>query len=249
MATTTTTSGSTVTFSNSGAAANLTQSGTEDGGLQFTFDVLAASGGGAKTTIYSVDDGIKNDDGGASITVTNKAFADYNKDLLIQDQAGIQFAETSTNGAKFWIGSDNKIHYDATGLSGQINALAAGQTFIDTIQYTIKMSNGTLSVGTLSVVITGANDAPTVSAAVTSTASEDAAAYTIDLLTNAADVDHDAVLHIANLTAPLPAGLTLDADGHTLHIAPNAYDALKQGENAVLNLSYDVVDEHGASVA
>ena len=39
---TTTVSGSTVTFSNSGAAANLTQTGTEDGSLTFIFDVLAA---------------------------------------------------------------------------------------------------------------------------------------------------------------------------------------------------------------
>ena len=91
---TTTVSGTTVTFSNSGAAADLTQSGTEDGSLQFTFDVLAASGGGVKTTIYSVDDGIKNDDGGATIVVTNKAFVDYNKDLLIQDGVGISFSRS-----------------------------------------------------------------------------------------------------------------------------------------------------------
>ena len=57
---TTTVSGSTVTFSNSGAAANLSQTGTEDGNLVLTFDVLAASGGGKNTTIYSVDDGSKN---------------------------------------------------------------------------------------------------------------------------------------------------------------------------------------------
>ncbi|MDG4879389.1 VCBS domain-containing protein, partial [Mesorhizobium sp. WSM4935] len=176
MATTTITSGSTVTFSNSGAAANLTQSGSEDGSLQFTFDVLAASGGGTKTTIYSVDDGVKNDDGGASITVTNKAFADYNKDLLIQDQAGLQFAETSTKGAKFWVGTDGKIHYDASSLSAEIQALGANQTFTDTIQYTIKMSNGTLSVGTLTVVINGVNDAAVITGSSTAELTETDAA-------------------------------------------------------------------------
>jgi hypothetical protein len=74
--------------------------------------VLALSGGGTKTTIYSVDDGVKNDDGGAAILVTNKAFADYNKDLLIQDCAEVVQTST-TSGAKFWI-KDNKIYYDAT---------------------------------------------------------------------------------------------------------------------------------------
>ncbi|MBS3648086.1 tandem-95 repeat protein [Pseudaminobacter sp. 19-2017] len=209
---TTTVSGSTVTFSNSGAAANLTQSSNEDGSL--TFDVLAASGGGKNTIIYSVDDGCKNDDGGAQITITNKAFADYNKDLLIQD--GVNVVETSsTSGARFWIGSDNKIHYDASA-SEKINALAAGETFTDTIQYTIKMSNGTLSVGTLTVNITGTNDAPvaqpgaasgdedtTITGAVTASDVDNAAGdLTYSLVSGAVDGNGNAV-----------AGLTFNPDG------------------------------------
>ena len=156
---TTTVSGSTVTFSNSGAAANITQTGTEDGSLSFVFDVLALSGGGTNTAVYSIDDGIKNDDGGATIVVSNKAFADYNKDLLFKDDATV--VETSVKGASFSIGTDGKIYYDASALSAQINALGGGAQFTDSIQYTIKMSNGTLSVGTLKVVIQGAEDEAT----------------------------------------------------------------------------------------
>ncbi|TPI37127.1 hypothetical protein FJW07_18675, partial [Mesorhizobium sp. B3-1-9] len=179
---TTTVSGSTVTFSNSGAAADLTQSGTEDGSLQFTFDVLAASGGGTKTTIYSVDDGTKNDDGGASITVTNKAFADYNKDLLIQDVSVSSVSaatETTQKGATIWIGTDGKIHYDASSLSAEIQALGANQTFTDTFQYTIKMSNGTLSVATLTVVINGVNDAAVIGTPTVADVTEDSASPTL----------------------------------------------------------------------
>ncbi|MET3598077.1 hypothetical protein ABID26_007509, partial [Mesorhizobium shonense] len=117
-----------------------------------------------------------------------------------------------------------------------------------TDSFTAVSSDGTASQ-LVTVTIHGTNDAPTVSAAVTSTASEVDPAYTIDLLDQASDVDQGAVLHIANLTAPLPAGLSLDADGHTLHIDPSAYNALADGQSAVLNLSYDVVDEHGAAVA
>src|SRR6185436_11861988 len=159
---TTTVSGQTVVFSNSGAAANLTQTGTEGGSLIFAFNVLAASGGGTNTTVYSVDDAVKNDDGGASIVVTNKAFTGYNKDLLLADGVGVAYAEVSQKGAIFYIGTDSKIYYDATGIASDINALAQGQTFTDTLQYTIKMSNGTLSVGTVSVVVTGTNDGPVV---------------------------------------------------------------------------------------
>ncbi|RUM02060.1 cadherin-like domain-containing protein, partial [Rhizobium chutanense] len=240
---TTTVSGTTVTFSNSGAAADLTQSGTEDGTLQFTFDVLAASGGGAKTTIYSVDDGVKNDDGGAAIIVTNKAFVDYNKDLLIQDGVGISYSQTSQKGATFWIGSDNKIHYDAAGLSAQINALDAGETFKDTIQYTIKMSNGTLSVGTLTVVINGINDAPVLSGtAATLAAGTEDTAYTFstaDLLAGFTDVDGDP-LSVSGLTAN--HGALVDNNDGTWTFTPVA------NYNGPVSLSYNVTDGHGGSV-
>ncbi|TPI37514.1 type I secretion protein, partial [Mesorhizobium sp. B2-9-1] len=247
---TTTVSGSTVTFSNSGAAANLTQSGSEDGSLQFTFDVLAASGGGTKTTIYSVDDGTKNDDGGASITVTNKAFADYNKDLLIQDQAGIQFAETSTNGAKFWIGSDNKIHYDATGLSGQINALAAGQTFNDTIQYTIKMSNGTLSVGTLSVVITGTNDAVTITGATdTGTVKEDGTQTASGQLGfSDVDLSDSHTWSIDGVNGSAYGSIAVDQTGKWTYTLDNAAaQSLGAGDHLTETYTVKVDDGHGST--
>ncbi|TPI26728.1 hypothetical protein FJ414_29715, partial [Mesorhizobium sp. B3-1-6] len=272
---TTTVSGSTVTFSNSGAAADLTQSGTEDGSLQFTFDVLAASGGGTKTTIYSVDDGTKNDDGGASITVTNKAFADYNKDLLIQDQAGIQFAETSANGAKFWIGSDNKIHYDATAVAPLINALGAGEHFTDTIQYTIKMSNGTLSVGTLSVVINGVNDAAVITVAAgdhdATTLNETNAPLSTNGTLTVSDVDiHDTVtasvtgvtldgatgsLQAANVVSMLSLGgnpvidnsHTSGAINWSFNSTPQAFDYLAAGEHLTLTYTIKADDGHGGT--
>ncbi|PCK84145.1 hypothetical protein CPT32_25715, partial [Rhizobium sophoriradicis] len=241
---TTTVSGTTVTFSNSGAAANLTQSGTEDGSLQFTFDVLAASGGGVKTTIYSVDDGFKNDDGGAAIIVTNKAFVDYNKDLLMQDGVGISFSQTSQMGATFWIGSDNKIHYDAAGISAQINALDAGEMFKDTIQYTIKMSNGTLSVGTLTVMINGINDAPVLSGnPATLAAGAEDTPYTFstaDLLAGFTDAEGDQ-MSVSGLTAN--HGALVDNNDGTWTFTPDV------NYNGPVSLSYTVTDGNGGSVA
>src|SRR6185295_6465022 len=143
---TTTISGSTVTFSNSGAAANLSQTGTEDGSLAFTFDVLAASGGGKNTTIYSVDDGAV--DTVYSGTLSNN-FKTYDTDLLFKDASVDSWqlgGDVSDRGAHVWIGTDGKIHYDAKNIADQFQQLAAGETTTDTIKYTIKMSNGTLSV-------------------------------------------------------------------------------------------------------
>src|SRR5689334_19525128 len=116
---TTTVSGTSVTFSNSGAAADLSQSITEGGSLCLSFDVLSASGGGTKTTIYSVDDGIAGDNGNALIT-TNKAFATYDTDLLYADAAvsswQIGNGNLSARGAQVWIGQDNQVHYDASSI-------------------------------------------------------------------------------------------------------------------------------------
>ena len=239
---TTTISDSTVVFSNSSAAANLTQTGSEDGSLLFTFDVLAASGGGTKTTVYSVDDGTKNDDGGTGIVVTNKAFADYNKDLLIKDAVGV--AETSAKGALFWIDAMGMIHYDASSIASTIQALAAGQTFTDTIQYTIKMSNGTLSVGTLTVVINGVNDAPelTGTAATLASGTEDISyvIYAAHLLQGFTDAEGDA-LSVANLTA---SNGTLEDNGDgTWTFTPNA------NYNGTVDLSYSVIDGNGGVTA
>ena len=170
------------TFSNSGAAANLSVQTSEDS-LLAKFDIstiLAESGGGTKTTFYSIDNGVAGDDN--PLVTTNKAFATYDTDLLYKDDpvaAWIADGDTSALGAHVWIGSDGKIHYDATNIADQFQQLAAGSTTTDTIKYTIKMSNGTLSVGTLSVVITGSNDAAVITGASTAELTETNAAQSI----------------------------------------------------------------------
>src|SRR5438093_565595 len=108
---TTTIGGSTVVFSNSGAAADLATTGSEDGSLMFCFDVLAASGGGTKTTIYSVDDGISGDDNPTVVVKT--AFSSYDTDLLYKDGAVASWqlgGDTSLAGGHVWIGNDKLIH-------------------------------------------------------------------------------------------------------------------------------------------
>src|SRR4051794_25618171 len=189
---TTTVSGSTVTFSNSGAAANLSAQTNEDS-LSANFDIstiLAASGGGTKTTLYSIDNGTAGDNN--ELVTTNKAFATYDTDLLYKDgavTAWIDGGDTSALGAHVWIGTDGKIHYDATNIADQFQKLAAGEPTTDTIQYTIKMSNGTLSVGTLTVVITGSNDAAVISGSSTAALTESNAAQSTGGDLKATDVD------------------------------------------------------------
>lgn len=141
------------------------------------------------------------------------------------------------------------------------NYLAVGQYTTIKVSYDVRDALGLTVQQTETITIHGTNDAPTVSAALTDTASEGAAAFTKDLLLGASDPDdgETATLHITDVTykvgtgatsSTIPAGLSLGADGHTLTIDPAdpAFDHLAAGQNTTIKVSYDVTDVHGATV-
>src|SRR5262249_55480391 len=103
-----------------------------------------------------------------------------------------------------------------------------------------------------------ANNAPAVSAPLSDTASEGAAAFTRNLLDNASDPDNGetATLSVANVSYSVdggsasttaPAGLSLA--GATLTIDPTnaAFDHLAVGEHTTITVSYPVRDAGGAT--
>lgn len=61
---------------------------------------------------------------------------------------------------------NGQVTYDSTGASA-LQALSQGETATDAFTYVIQLGNGALSVATVTVTVTGANDAPTLSADVT----------------------------------------------------------------------------------
>lgn len=259
---TATVSGTSVTFSNSTAAANLTtsiyESNTSSSYLT-AFDVLAASGGGTKTTVYSVDDGVK-----STSIATNTGFTTYNTDLLYKDGTGIANAETSLLGAKFWIGADSKIYYDASALAGQINHLGVGEKLTDSFQYTIKMSNGTLSVGTLTVDLKGINDAVVITGAdATGKVTEDASSPNLSTTGSIAFTDADySDVHTTSVSAAsgntLGGSLSMGAVselatteagtvGWTYSVANSATQYLAKGQFATETFTVTVDDNHGGA--
>src|SRR5262249_22983539 len=131
-----------------------------------------------------------------------------------------------------------------------------------TLTYTATVDDGHTTVAKpFTVTITGANDVPVVAAPLADGATEGDAPFARDLLTGASDADHGetATLSIANLSYAVgdgngstiaPGGVSLGIDGHTLSIDPGspAFDYLADGEKAVITVSFDIVDVHGASV-
>jgi VCBS repeat-containing protein len=113
---------------------------------------------------------------------------------------------------------------------------------------------------TVTVDITGSNDAPVVAAALTSDKNEGDASYNLDLLHGASDVDdgETSTLTIGNVMyavdggppgAAAPTGLSLSGASLTVDPANGAFDHLAQGHSTTITVSYDVTDVHGATVA
>src|SRR4051794_27671917 len=124
------------------------------------FNVMANDLGGNAKVMWSIDE----------------TSADGSSDLIIKDFVGV--SEYSEQGARIWITSDGQIAYDTSAL----DHIPAGVTVTDHFTYAIRMSNGTLSWATVTVTVTGTNDAPVVSGAVAGTATEDGPSSTLNAL-------------------------------------------------------------------
>ncbi len=71
----------------------------------------------------------------------------------------IPFSQVSALGARVTMAADGSYAYDPTG-SAAIQALGDGDTLIDSFGYTVADGDGATDRGTVTVTVTGANDAP-----------------------------------------------------------------------------------------
>ena len=128
------------------------------------------------------------------------------------------------------------------------NALAFGQSEVISYGYDVIDGNGGTVPQTATITITGANDGPSVTAVVAAGSTEDAAAYSVDLLAGAADPDATDSLSVANLTVTFGDASGVTVNGNSLDVDPNAYDTLAVGQSEVISYSYDVIDGNGGTV-
>jgi len=123
----------------------------------------------------------------------------------------------------------------------QFGDLGAGQT--ETLTFTYDVTDGTATVvQTLTVTVTGANDAPSVAATLTAGASEDAAPLSVDLLDGATDPDAGAALSVAGLTQTGGRAASVTESGGTLTLNPAQFTDLAAGQTETLTFSYGVTD-------
>ncbi len=142
----------------------------------------------------------------------------------------------STEGATVTLNGDGTIGYDPTA-SATLDALAAGETAIDTFTYTISDGNGGTDTATVNVTVAGVNDAPL---AVDSlgTTNEDLAL--IGQLTGT-DVDTNDTLTFALDGGAANGTVTVQSDGSYVY-TPNA------GFAGTDSFTFNVSDGTAASV-
>jgi VCBS repeat-containing protein len=163
---------------------------------------------------------------------------------------------TLPSGARLTVRADGTFDYDPR---GAFDRLLPGQTALDRFVYTAADGTGARTIATVTITVTGVNDAPTAVADAGQTPEDTAlTAAAPGLLGNDTDPDvgDTRVVTAVNgsaaavgQTVTLPSGSTLrvNADGSYVYTPAASYNALRAGQSATDTFTYTVAD--GASVA
>jgi VCBS repeat-containing protein len=218
----------------------------------------------AVTLSYSVNDGIKSTSATASITVNaindtpvandgtlalNEGADEYSGSVSATDveDSSLSYAIVGDTPAGLTFNANGTYSFDAS--NAAYNSLAKGATQTVTFTYSATDDDEASDNGTVTITLTGTNDAPTVSSAL-SFSSGDSVTYQEDsaftltkaqLLTNVSDDDSGDTLNIYDLTVTA-GGTIVDNGDETWTITPTANSV------ADITLTYTVKDGNGGSV-
>ena len=214
----------------------------------FTYVVEDEFGATARTTVTVTLTG-RNDaptavaDAAATNEDTLVTITVLANDLDVDRPAGLVTslaATSSVKGARLAVDAQGRVTYDPRGL---FDALAFGETTTDSFEYTVTDAGGATSTATVSVVITGRNDAPVARNDVATVAAN--GAVIIDVLANDSDPDNGDVLRIDQVVRSTRGVLaTITADGK-LSYDPTGLVSVPPGQTRTDTFSYFVTDGSG----
>lgn len=155
----------------------------------------------------------------------------------------LTFALTGAAPAGLTFNANGTYVFDAN--NAAYNSLAAGATQVLSIPYSVSDGRGGTANSTLTITVTGTNDAP-VAVNDTAAATEGGAVVTGNLSANDSDPDTGAT-RTYTLAAPV-AGLTVNANG-TFSFDPTnaAYNGLAQGQTQVVTANINISDGAGGT--
>jgi uncharacterized repeat protein (TIGR01451 family) len=228
----------------------------------FTYTIDDGNGETAAATVNITVSGVNDppvaaDDSGATdedtaLTVaapgvlSNDADADASDTLTV-----VAYDASSANGASVTVNPDGSFSFDPT-TAATLQALAVGETLVDSFSYTISDGNGGSATATVSVTVSGVNDPPV--AADDSAAADEDTLLTVaapGVLSNDGDADASDTLAVTAYDASSAngAGVTVNPDG-SFSFDPTGsatLQALAVGETLVDSFSYTISDGNGGS--
>jgi VCBS repeat-containing protein len=184
-------------------------------------------------------------DSGDSISISGLAAGTTNTPIF----GNINFAIAGTYGA-LTIFSDGTWGYQLDNNNPATNALAQGQVVADVFTYTVIDSNGGSANQTITIDVTGANDAPVATQELKLEVLEGSNLHQLDLLQGTADAEGNAI-HVGELNGGLGlfhSFLSLNPDGHTLTIDTDDpwFNPQFMGQAIDYQVAYELVDSHGS---
>ena len=140
------------------------------------------------------------------------------------------------------LNADGTINYDP---NGQFTHLGVGEHATETFRYTIADQHGKTNSATVTVKITGLNDAPVANDDFAKTSEKHA--VKIDVLANDFDPDINDVLEVVGVDATgLVGNLQYLGNGKFLYDPAGRFDFLGKGHTATESFQYAISDPHGA---
>lgn len=191
--------------------------------LDDTFSYTVDDGNGSTdtaivtVTVTGVNDSpLANDDTGATdedtvLNVSAPGILDNDTDIDVGDILSVtNFDAISANGATVSVNSDGSYTYDPTS-SAIIQALDAGDNLNDTFAYTVDDGKGGTDTATVTIALTGINDAPIVDTEIEDQTANNTDPFSLDVSNKFSDVDADDILSFS--ATGLPDGLAISTTG------------------------------------
>ncbi len=169
------------------------------------------------------------------------------------DEANLGQPTAGDNGGLITIDADGTVTFDP---NGDFEALGDGETAETTITYMVQDPSGEMSTATVTVTVTGTNDAPT--AVMDSyTTDEDTVADLGNVLGNDTDPENDPLSvsevngNPADVGTPVAGDngglVTINEDGSVSFDPNGEFDGLAEGEETTTTVVYTVTDPDGAT--
>jgi VCBS repeat-containing protein len=208
----------------------------DSAGVERTALVTITIHGVNDAPVANADSGNAVEDGGA---VTVNVLANDTDVDTGDTQTLVSVNSTGTTGAVSIV--DGKVSY---GPGAHFQSLGAGATATDTFSYTMKDSGGIERSATVTMTVTGANDAP-VAYADSGRAVEDGGAVIVDVLANDTDVDAGDTKALVSLDSTGTVGAVSIVDGKVKYDAGAHFQSLGAGATATDSFSYTMKDSAG----